>query len=107
MNPLQQIERDLLQQAQEWARLTLEQQLQKQAEQVAMVCPKSGERLSNTRWRKMTLRTVSGTVRLRVKIGYSQLAQSHSAKLGPPALPAGQPGVAGPGRRDGDTGSHL
>lgn len=72
MNPLQQIERHILKQAQEWARVTLEQHLQKQAEQVAMVCPKSGERLFNTRWRKMTLRTVSGTVRLRVKTGYSQ-----------------------------------
>jgi hypothetical protein len=39
---------------------------------VAMVSPKTGERLSNTRWRKMKLRTVSGMVHLRVKIGYSQ-----------------------------------
>jgi hypothetical protein len=72
MNPLQQMERDVLQQSQEWARATLEEQLQKQADQVAMVSPKNGERLSNTRWRKMKLRTVSGMVRLRVKIGYSQ-----------------------------------
>lgn len=72
MNPLQQIERDVLQQAQAWARATLEEQLQKQADQVVMVSPKNGERLSNTRRRKMTLRTVSGVVRLRVKIGYSQ-----------------------------------
>jgi hypothetical protein len=72
MNPLQQMEREVLQQSQEWARATLEQQLQKQADQVAMVSPKSGERLSNTRWRKMKLRTVSGMVHLRVKIGHSQ-----------------------------------
>ena len=37
-----------------------------------MVSPKNGERLSNTRWRKMKLRTVSGAVHLRVKVGYSQ-----------------------------------
>ena len=72
MNPLQQMEREVHQQSQEWARATLEQQLQKQADQVAMVSPKSGERLSNTRWRKMKLRTVSGMVHLRVKIGHSQ-----------------------------------
>jgi hypothetical protein len=72
MNPLQQIERDVLQQAQAWARATLEEQLQKQADQVGMVCPKSGERLSNTRRHKMKLRTVSGVVGLRVKIGCSQ-----------------------------------
>jgi hypothetical protein len=51
---------------------TLKEQLQRQADQVAMVSPKTGERLCNTRWRKMKLRTVSGRIDLRVKIGYSQ-----------------------------------
>ena len=72
MNPLQQIEQDVLQQSQAWARTQLEEQLQRQADQVAMVNPQTGERLSNTRRRKMKLRTVSGRVHLRVKIGYSQ-----------------------------------
>src|ERR1039458_2692145 len=72
MNPLQQIEREVLQQSQEWARATLEEQLQKQADQVAMVSPKNGERLSNTRWRKMKLRTVSGMVHFGRKNGNSK-----------------------------------
>ena len=72
MNPLQQIERVVLKEAQEWALARLTEELQRQAEEVAMVCPKSGESLSNTRWRKMTLRTVTGSLRFRVKVGYSQ-----------------------------------
>ncbi len=72
MNPLQQTERDVLQQSQAWARTQLEEQLQRQADQVAMANPQTGERLSNIRRRKMNLRTVSGRVHLRVKIGYSQ-----------------------------------
>jgi len=42
MNPLQQTERDVLQQSQAWARTQLEEQLQKQADQVAMVNPQTG-----------------------------------------------------------------
>src|SRR5208283_3644985 len=72
MNPLQQTERDVLQQSEAWARTQLEEQLQRQADQVAMANPQTGERLSNIRRRKMNLRTVSGRVHLRVKIGYSQ-----------------------------------
>jgi hypothetical protein len=53
MNPLQQTERDVLQQSQAWARAQLEEQLQRQADQVAMVRPQTGERLSNTRRRKI------------------------------------------------------
>jgi hypothetical protein len=52
--------------------MQLEEELQKQADEMEMVCGKSGERLSNTRARKMNLRTVAGVVRLRVRIGYSQ-----------------------------------
>lgn len=72
MNPLRKIERDILCQSQEWARTRLEQELQAQADQVEMICPKSGERLSNTRYRKMKMRTVAGTVDLRLPIGYSR-----------------------------------
>jgi hypothetical protein len=72
VNRLKQIERDVLRQAREWARSELEKQLQKQADEMEMICLKSGERLSNTRYRKMKLRTVPGMVRLRVRIGYSQ-----------------------------------
>lgn len=72
MNPILQIERQILQESQEWARRRLEEQLQGQADQVAMICPKSGQKLSNTRSRKMKLRTVCGWVRLRARVGYSQ-----------------------------------
>lgn len=72
MNPLQEIERTVLKRAQEWALSKLKEELQSQAEQVKMVCPQTGECLSNTRWRKMKLRTVNGAVDLRVKVGYSQ-----------------------------------
>ncbi len=72
MNPLQQIERTVLKQAQEWALDKLKEELQNQADQVDMVCLKTGERLSNTRWRKMKLRLVVGAIGLRVRVGYSQ-----------------------------------
>ncbi len=72
MSALVQIEREVLRQSREWARAELEKQLQAQADQLEMICPKSGTRLSNTRYRKMILRTVAGTVRMRVRIGYSQ-----------------------------------
>jgi hypothetical protein len=72
MNPLQQTERLVLKQSQEWALAQLMAELQSQANQVEMICPKSGERLSNTRWRKMKLRVVVGTICLRVRVGYSQ-----------------------------------
>ena len=72
MNALQQIERAVLQQAQEWARAKLQETLQSQAGQVQMVCSQTGEHLSNPRGRKMKMRTVAGTVNLRVKVGYSQ-----------------------------------
>jgi len=71
MNQLKQIERDVLRLAREWARTELEKQLQRQADEMEMICLKSGECLSNTRYRKMTMRTVPGIVRLRVRIGYS------------------------------------
>jgi hypothetical protein len=72
MNQLRQIEREVLRQSREWARAELETQLQRQADEVEMICPQSGERLSNTRYRKLTLKTVAGVVKLRVRIGYSQ-----------------------------------
>ena len=72
MKGLKQIEREVLGQAREWGRVQLEKQLQGLADGVEMLCPKSGTRLSNRRYRSMSLRTVAGIVRLRVPIGYSQ-----------------------------------
>lgn len=72
MNALKETEREVLRRSREWARTELEKQLQAQADQLEMICGQSGTRLSNTRYRKMTLRTVAGTVGLRVRVGYSQ-----------------------------------
>lgn len=72
MSTLVQLEREVLRQSREWARAELEKQMQARADQVEMVCARSGQRLGNTRYRKMSVRTVAGRVRLRVRIGYSQ-----------------------------------
>src|SRR4030095_11331381 len=71
MSLLIHIETEGLRQAREWARAELEKQMQARADQVEMVCARSGQRLGNTRYRKMSVRTVAGRVRLRVRIGYS------------------------------------
>jgi len=71
MNSLKETEQEVLRRAREWGRGELERRLQAQADQVTMVCPKSGTPLTNTRYRQLRLRTVSGSVRLRVRTGYS------------------------------------
>jgi len=72
MNPLRQIEQEVLAQGREWTRLRLQEQLQAQSDTIPMVCPQSQEALAQTRWRKMTLGTVVGTVELQVRHGYSR-----------------------------------
>lgn len=74
MNPLKEIEQEVLRQAREWGRVELERRLQAQADQVALVCPKSGNPLTDTRYRQLRLRTVGGSVCLRVRVGYSASA---------------------------------
>ncbi|RMF48341.1 MAG: ISKra4 family transposase [Anaerolineae bacterium] len=74
MNPLKQIEQEVLGQAREWARRKLERRLQAQADAVERVCPHHGEPLTNIRHRSLKLRTVAGEVRLRVPVGYSAAA---------------------------------
>lgn len=71
MNPLRQIEQEVLAQGREWTRLRLQEQLQAQSDAMPMVCPQSQETLEQTRWRAMQLDTVAGTVKLRVRHGYS------------------------------------
>lgn len=72
MNPLREIEQDVLAQGREWTRLRLQERLQAQSEALPMVCPQSQEALVQTRWRTMTLSTVVGTVELQVRHGYSR-----------------------------------
>ena len=72
MNPLQQIEQEVLAEGREWTRRRLEERLQQQAESQPAVCPRSGERLRETRWRRFELDTVVGTVTVRARYGYSE-----------------------------------
>ena len=70
MNPLRQIEQDVLVQGREWTRLELQKRLQKECDAMPMVCGQTGQPLENTRWRKMKLDTVAGGVELRAHRGY-------------------------------------
>ena len=72
MNPLRQIEQEVLVRGREWTRVRLQEQLQQQSDAMPMECPHSGEALTQTRWRPMQLDTVAGTVELRVRHGYSR-----------------------------------
>lgn len=72
MNPLSQIEQQVLAEGREWTRRRLEEQLQQQAESLPAVCPGSGEALRQTRWRRFELDTVVGTVTIRARYGYSE-----------------------------------
>lgn len=70
MNPLRQIEQEVLARGQEWTLLELQKRLQKECDAMPMVCEKTGRPLTNTRWRKMKLDTVTGRVELREHRGY-------------------------------------
>ncbi len=71
MNPLRQIEQEVLAQGREWTRRRLEQALQAQSDQMPACCPETGQPLKEVRWRNLQLTTVVGTVKLRVRHGYS------------------------------------
>jgi len=69
MNPLHRIEQEVLAQGREWTRLELEKRLQQECDAMAMECPQTGQPLKNTRWRPLTLDSVSGKITLRVRHG--------------------------------------
>ena len=71
MNPLRQREQQVLAEGREWTRQRLQEQLQQDSIGMEMVCPESGEELEEVRWRDLQLETVVGTVRLKVRHGYS------------------------------------
>jgi len=71
MNRLRQMEQTVLEEGREWTRCRLEQQLQRAADALETICPKTGQGLSETRWRDWQLTTVVGVVKLRVRHGYS------------------------------------
>ena len=76
MNPLRQREQQVLAEGREWTRRRLEEQLQEDCLAMATVCPRSGEELKEVRWRDLQLETVSGTLHLKVRHGYSEELQS-------------------------------
>jgi len=76
LNPLRQIEQEVLARGREWTRSQLEQQLQEIANALPAVCGQSRLPLKKTRWRSLQMDTVAGVVNLRVRYGYSP-AQAH------------------------------
>ena len=70
MNPLRQIEQEVLALGREWTRLQLQKRLQEQCEAVPMVSVPTGQPLNNTRWRPLELDTVVGKVKLKVRHGH-------------------------------------
>lgn len=71
MNTLRQLEQEVLGEGREWTRQRLEKRLQGESDQMPTLCPKTGEPLKEVRWRDLQLSTVVGTVKLRVRHGYS------------------------------------
>jgi hypothetical protein len=71
VNPLRQLEQDVLAEGREWTRQRLENRLQDQSDATPPVCPKTGEGLKDVRWRDLQLMSISGVVKLRVRHGYS------------------------------------
>ena len=71
MNSLRQREQQVLAEGREWTRQRLKEQLQLDSIAMEMTCPESGEELEEVRWRDLQLETVAGTVRLKVRHGYS------------------------------------
>lgn len=71
MNPLRQLEQEVLAQGQEWTRQRLEKRLQGQSDSMPTLCPKTEEPLKEVRWRDLQLNTVVGVLKLRVRHGYS------------------------------------
>ena len=71
MNRLRELEQAALVEGQEWTRRRLQERLQGEANALDTLCPQSGEPLKDTRWRDLQLDTVVGTVKLRVRHGFS------------------------------------
>ena len=70
MNPLRQIEPEVLAVGREWTRLQLQKRLQEQCDAVPLVSAPTGPPLNNTRWRPLELDTVVGKVKLKARHGH-------------------------------------
>jgi hypothetical protein len=72
MNTLRQVEQEVLAEGREWTRQRLEKRLQAESDELPALCPKTDQPLQEVRWRDLQLTTVAGTVKLRVRHGYSR-----------------------------------
>jgi len=71
MTTLREFEQGILAEGREWMRRGLERKLQAESDALPALCPRSGAKLKNLRWRPLQLRTVVGTVTVQVRHGYS------------------------------------
>lgn len=71
MNALRTVEQRVLKEGQEYTRRLLETQLQKEADQIGVLCPHSGLALKEVSYRPLVLDTVVGPVQLKAAYGYS------------------------------------
>ena len=72
MNALREAEQAILAESRQWACRRLTERMQQEADTIAALCPKTGQPLKDTRWREMSLHTVSGVIHVRVRHGYSE-----------------------------------
>ena len=76
MNRLLEMEEALIAEARQWAQARMTERLQAEADACASVCPRTGEPLSDVRFRAIELRTACGPVKLRVRHGYSRALEA-------------------------------
>src|ERR1035437_618814 len=100
LNLLRQMEQTVLEEGREWMRRRLEQRLQAASDALEAVCPKTGQGLSETRWRDLQMTTVAGgggeTARPPRLLGRTgPVGLSRTVGLGHGSLPAGESGIGG------------
>lgn len=74
LTALQRIEQETLAEGKEWTRVRLQERLQAEADRLGPVSPYSGLKLKRTQRIRMVVRTVCGSVELRVWYGYCRLS---------------------------------
>lgn len=74
---LQRIEKETLSEGQEWTRIRLQERLQAEVDRLGPVSPHSGLKLKRAQLIPMAVRTVCGSVQLRVWYGYCRQSKRH------------------------------
>ena len=72
MNPLKDLETEVLKEGREWTRQRLQSRMQAQVNELGALCPDSGCLLKYRQSRSLTLRTCVGEIMIRVTSGYSK-----------------------------------